>query len=223
MADGNYARLQSGGAGFLLLVAPPRRGRGRPKGSKNTKPAKPYTPKTLTPAVCRCGAGFMAKRPQQRFCSRACAVKESNAVAAERRNRIEPRDCAFCSRRYTPEAGNRWKHYCSADCRRKARNITRGGSTHRRRAKRYGVEHQTVNKRKVFERDGWRCYLCGCATPEAKRGTQQPDAPELDHVVPLSRGGAHTYENVRCACRRCNGAKGAKTIEAPSIAAPAPI
>lgn len=32
---------------------------------------------------------------------------------------------------------------------------------------------------------------------------------QLDHIVPLSRGGAMTRENVRVLCRRCNAVKGA--------------
>jgi 5-methylcytosine-specific restriction endonuclease McrA len=29
-------------------------------------------------------------------------------------------------------------------------------------------------------------------------------APTLDHIVPLSKGGSHTYDNLQCACFRCN-------------------
>lgn len=59
----------------------------------------------------------------------------------------------------------------------------------------------------VFERDGWRCQICGVATPQRLRGSFKPNAPELDHIVALSRGGEHSKANTQCACRRCNGAK----------------
>jgi 5-methylcytosine-specific restriction endonuclease McrA len=52
-----------------------------------------------------------------------------------------------------------------------------------------------VNRRTVFARDGSRCQYCGSA------------AENLDHVVPRSRGGGHTWENVVAACRRCNTRK----------------
>lgn len=61
----------------------------------------------------------------------------------------------------------------------------------------------------VFDRDGWVCQLCGCDTPRSHRGTLQGNAPELDHIVPLARGGVHSQANTQCACRACNGAKGA--------------
>lgn len=61
------------------------------------------------------------------------------------------------------------------------------------------VPHQRVvpvTRRAVFGRDGGRCQYC--AAP----------AESIDHVVPRSRGGAHTWDNVVACCRRCNVAKG---------------
>jgi 5-methylcytosine-specific restriction endonuclease McrA len=49
-----------------------------------------------------------------------------------------------------------------------------------------------LNRRSVFARDGHRCQYCGNA------------AESIDHVVPRSRGGPHTWENVVAACRPCN-------------------
>jgi 5-methylcytosine-specific restriction endonuclease McrA len=186
--------------------------RGRPAGSKDTKPRKPYTPRgepvIAQCALRACGKAFTLNVPHQRFCCRPCGVKADNEVKSAERKLIKPRACLQCKVSYTPERGNRWKHYCSEPCRKQSRALFGNGSTHRRRAKRYGVEHQTVNKLKVFERDEWRCHLCGCDTPRDKRGKGEANSPELDHVIPLSRGGAHTYGNTRCACRACNLAKG---------------
>ncbi|CAN7187248.1 HNH endonuclease [Acidovorax sp. LjRoot117] len=66
---------------------------------------------------------------------------------------------------------------------------------------------EAVNPIKVFDRDKWRCQLCNRKTPKAKRGSYDDDAPELDHIVPLSKGGAHSYLNTQCACRACNSKK----------------
>lgn len=49
-----------------------------------------------------------------------------------------------------------------------------------------------LNRRSVLARDGHRCQYCGAA------------AESIDHVVPRSRGGAHSWENVVAACRSCN-------------------
>ncbi len=52
-----------------------------------------------------------------------------------------------------------------------------------------------LTRRGIFARDGWRCQYCGAT------------AENLDHVIPRSRGGEHTWENVVAACRRCNSKK----------------
>lgn len=60
------------------------------------------------------------------------------------------------------------------------------------------VPYQTrvaLNRRAVFARDGHRCQYCGAA------------AENIDHVVPRSKGGLHTWENVVAACRPCNTRK----------------
>lgn len=82
-----------------------------------------------------------------------------------------------------------------------------------RKAKERAVRTESVRPGKVFDRAGWRCYLCGCATPRELRGTYEPNAPELDHVVPLSRGGEHSYANTDCCCRACNLDKSDQTLE----------
>lgn len=78
------------------------------------------------------------------------------------------------------------------------------------RARKFGVARRYFNELHILERDGWRCQLCGVSTPKRLRGTRDDRAPELDHIVPLSVGGAHLPENVQCACRRCNQQKRAK-------------
>ena len=52
-----------------------------------------------------------------------------------------------------------------------------------------------LSRRSVFVRDGHRCQYCGAA------------AENIDHVIPRSRGGEHTWENVVAACRPCNSRK----------------
>lgn len=52
--------------------------------------------------------------------------------------------------------------------------------------------------------DNWRCYLCGRAVG--------PRSATIDHVQPLSRGGADVPANWRAACLTCNQAKGSATL-----------
>jgi 5-methylcytosine-specific restriction protein A len=48
-------------------------------------------------------------------------------------------------------------------------------------------------RRAILERDGYRCVMCG-----------SKERLEADHIVPASRGGAHTVANGRTLCRRCH-------------------
>lgn len=60
-----------------------------------------------------------------------------------------------------------------------------------------------LTRRTVFMRDNYVCQYCGCHPPKGQT--------TIDHVVPKVRGGKTTWENVVCACKRCNLRKGAKT------------
>ena len=53
----------------------------------------------------------------------------------------------------------------------------------------------SLSRRAVFVRDNFECQYCG-----------RP-AENVDHIVPRSRGGAHTWDNVVAACRPCNSRK----------------
>ena len=56
-----------------------------------------------------------------------------------------------------------------------------------------------VTRRGVLRRDGHRCGYCGKA------------ASTIDHVLPRSRGGADSWENLVACCLRCNNVKGDRT------------
>jgi len=67
------------------------------------------------------------------------------------------------------------------------------------------VPRNTVkfNRRNIFLRDGHRCQYCGNRYSSPRLS--------LDHVMPKSRGGADTWENIVCACLKCNVHKGGRT------------
>lgn len=80
---------------------------------------------------------------------------------------------------------------------------------HRRKARKLGNGPvQKIDRSFVFTRDGGVCQLC--SLPIENRQEFQ-----LDHIVPLSRGGAHTYDNVQATHRKCNMVKSNKLLVAP--------
>ena len=70
------------------------------------------------------------------------------------------------------------------------------------------IDADIVNRYEVLCRDKWTCQICGVPTPRELRGTYEGNAPEVDHIIPLAKGGAHKLNNLQCACRRCNLQKG---------------
>jgi predicted nucleic acid-binding Zn ribbon protein len=89
-----------------------------------------------------------------------------------------------------------------------------------RRAKVRLVKIETFSPLEVLRRDNWTCYICGVETPETLRGTYEDNAPEVDHIIPIAVGGAHSLDNVACACRRCNIQKGDKILYTEDLARP---
>lgn len=60
-----------------------------------------------------------------------------------------------------------------------------------------------LSRKNVITRDGHRCQYCG-----TKRGSMT-----IDHVIPKKRNGSDTWDNMVCACVRCNNRKGDRSPE----------
>jgi len=156
--------------------------------------------------VCKCcNKQFATRWDKKETCSSECAHDAS--LARLRREYIpvdkKSKECATCKNQF--KTNRETQVYCSRDCVPKR-------SSARDRARRVGAVYEIVNVIRVFDRDGWRCQICGRLTPKNKRGTIHKNAPELDHRVPFALGGSHTYDNVQCACRECNNKKGGYKI-----------
>jgi len=71
---------------------------------------------------------------------------------------------------------------------------------HEVRARRLGIPYDLIDLRTVYSKHGGLCGICG-----------EPVSLEtftIDHIVPVSRGGPHTLENMQPAHRACNSRKG---------------
>jgi len=74
------------------------------------------------------------------------------------------------------------------------------------RLTRFDRQHCTtlrLNRRNLFARDDHRCQYCGQVLPANQLS--------FDHVVPRSRGGTTSWENVVASCVKCNTKKGGRT------------
>ena len=81
----------------------------------------------------------------------------------------------------------------------------------------FRITHSAKN---VFIRDNYECQYCGymCSrfkysqTELAKKPKLYLIKPEMEHVIPSSKGGLNTWENTVTACRRCNNRKDNRSL-----------
>jgi len=85
--------------------------------------------------------------------------------------------------------------------------IKRTGHSETRRARLLEAFIEKVDPLIVFKRDNWICQLCN--HPVSKiRDKRLVDIASLDHIIPLSKGGSHSYANTQLAHLSCNIKKG---------------
>lgn len=110
--------------------------------------------------------------------------------------------CAFCNRPMF--MAYPLQKYCGRDCRRLLRSNAIEGAF---------VE--VVEVEVLAERDGFICQLCDYAVDMTAR---HPDkwCATVDHVIPVSLGGEHSYANTQLAHFRCNSSKGNRVELAPA-------
>lgn len=187
-----------------------KEGRHRCNVCKVTRPRSEYPPSALKSGAYVCHeCRKLAKRAARQRAGGESLEQRSTRLSAERAERKATRR-AELQRQAAERAANRLspeeRTKRSVDRQRERYNTDpeyqariKAKKIRRKRAME-GTRVEPVSTLAVAERDGWRCGICG------KRVTRATWS--LDHIVPLSRGGAHVYANVTLAHRRCNSRRG---------------
>ena len=148
-----------------------------------------------------CEENKRAKEKEERQRAKEEARQQKALEAAQRfAERLHP--CCVCGNPTTN------KKYCSKPCSNKAAN-------HRhellRRAKIANVlVDSDIEIHELFKRDKGVCHICGGLCNWNDKETKGnaiicgESYPSVDHVIPLAKGGLHSWDNVRLAHRRCN-------------------
>lgn len=184
----------------------------RTKNTRNDAKRKP----------CRGCGGLKPPGDRRHFCSDECraasieATRErKNAANAEwyrrnadqlqanaRRRRIEDPEFA----RQGDERSKQWIR----DNPERAYHLRRMALL-RYRARLAGAFIENVDHVIIYERDGGRCHICGDLIP-LDVDYREPLAYQVDHVVPIVRGGEHSYKNTAASHRKCNRRKGKRLL-----------
>lgn len=124
---------------------------------------------------------------------------------------MEVRFCKRCNSYFYPIRVN--QIYCSNACEKSANHQVHDIKRKRRVNTAY-VDDIEIHE--LYRREKGICYLCGglCDWNDVRyiNGIPHPlrNYPSREHVKPLSKGGLHSWDNVRLAHIGCNSSKGAK-------------
>lgn len=121
------------------------------------------------------------------------------------------RECLVCGKAFVSPFS--YALTCSKEC---SRFFKRNARTGRMKAlKKNGELDASITLDALIKRDNEVCHICGERINredyEYKKGYICVGAsyPTIDHVVPIAKGGTHTWENVKLAHMLCNARKGA--------------
>ena len=140
-------------------------------------------------------------------------VESLKRIAAKHKYYIK---CSECGRAIF---SNRNKKTCSQACANKRKNRIKEVKR-RRKLKSNGNINWNISLKQLYERDKGICYICNKKTDindyEIRNdGTfiAGDNYPSIDHVIPVNKGGTHTWDNVRLAHRHCNIIKSDKLVK----------
>lgn len=181
-------------------------------GERKRKELRGQSCKIYIKQCLTCDKTFISRYSTKKYCCKSCSTRYYDL--ADTRYRI----CAYCKKEYDFfHKGS--QSYCSDECKHKASKAQNrlyrkrnGKRTHKQRADKYGCVYEVVDRIAVFERDNWTCQLTGIKTPRSLMGSNLPNEPTIDHIIPLSKGGSHTYDNLQCVSRYANSIKSDKLI-----------
>lgn len=132
---------------------------------------------------------------------KSLAKKSSKNLSAKEKEKSHSilKSCKYCGSEFTRKKGRTF--YCSLSCSKKAASKQRNS---KRRARLNSVDYDApVYPSELVKRDGENCCHCG----ESFTG-ENPS--EIDHIIPVNRGGVHAAYNCQLLCRTCNNKKGAR-------------
>jgi len=78
----------------------------------------------------------------------------------------------------------------------------------KRRALKRNSKHEPYTDNYIFERDGWICCICGRKVNKRLKHPN-PLSKSIDHIIPISKGGADAPHNLQTSHLRCNQLKSA--------------
>lgn len=138
----------------------------------------------------------------KRYCSQTCLNRSSKK---RKYKPIEIKKCVICGKQF--ESFREDARTCSVKCRRERDCNIRNNRYKKLREQ--GLFEESVTLKNVFIKFEGKCQCCGKLL-SFDVGVTENDYPSIDHIIPISKNGAHTWDNVQLLCRLCNCKKSNK-------------
>lgn len=153
-----------------------------------------------------CGKKFTPQRTTaQKYCSKKC-MKRANQDRSNQQCRVDGCDRPVRARGMCSMHWRRWARATGREKNPEWNERRRKNYEKRRARKKSNGPVDDFTNIEVYERDHWFCGICGLKV-DRTLAWPDPMSASLDHIVPLSRGGSHTLDNVQCAHLVCNTRK----------------
>lgn len=132
-----------------------------------------------------------------------------DARKLKRQTQVAMRKCSECESLFF--TANAYQKFCSLECQQRSMNRKSKDKRLHKIKERY--IDSNITWQKLYEKEHGICYLCGKPVDindyeyRGETFIAGNNYPSIDHVVALSKGGTHSWDNVRLAHRLCNSLK----------------
>lgn len=171
--------------------------------ARGTDDPQRHEPRTCAARDCQKTFVDRGLSSPQRYCSRQCLYRVRNGN--DDPNFRPPRPCANpnCNEVFSPTRKGKIRLHCSPQCYADCNPEIRRRKNHKTRAQRLAAPGSFTAEQQIarFDFYGNRCAYCG-----------NEDDLQIEHVIPIGKGGSNHAANIVPACAKCNSDKNAKPL-----------
>ena len=82
----------------------------------------------------------------------------------------------------------------------------------KRRSNKNNVDFTKVERKKMLDEANWKCQKCNIKVHDDRISYNSPNKANIDHIIPISKGGTSEPSNLQILCRLCNLKKADKVL-----------